>query len=184
MAGFNITGTGSEYQKNNVAETRRKHRWVFTKLGDILQQGELVYLKTASRPKFDFEEVTMSHDQEDAYFAGRQKWSEMSLEWYDVQQDPNISKKLYEWLGSVNPTLASKSEETCVAAPRRYKTRGTLEMTGNCDNAPMGSGKGEEIWDLYGCWPKNCDWGNLDYSSNEIQTVKVTLRYDKAIRTK
>lgn len=179
MAGFNITGNNSEYQKSNVAETRRKHRWVFSKLGDVLQQGELIYLKSAARPKFDFEEVTMHHDQEEAYFAGKQKWSAIDFEWYDVQQPVNVSKKLWDWLGIVNPKLADKNGETCVNAPRVYKGRATLEMTGNCDTS-----RGEETWDFYGMWPKSCDWSSLDYSTNEILMIKVNARYDKAMRTK
>lgn len=184
MAGFNITGSTSEYQKNNVAEIRRKHRWVFTKLGDILQQQELIYLQKASRPTFKFEEVKMSHDQEDAYFAGRQSWEPITFEWYDIQQDPNVSKRLWEWLQSVNPKLGSKSEEVCVKAPKDYKTRATLEMTGNCDNSPVKPNSGEEIWDFYGMWPKECKWNDLSYEDNAILTISVTARYDRAIRTK
>lgn len=180
MAGFNITGSGNEYQKSNVAETRRKHRWVFTKLGDVLQQGELIYLKSAARPKFNFEEAVMHHDQEEAYFAGKQKWEAIDFEWYDVQQPVNVSKKLWEWLGKVNPKLEEKgSQEICVAAPRVYKARATLEMTGNCETS-----RGEETWDFYGMWPKSCDWQALDYTTNDILTVKVNARYDRAIRTK
>lgn len=178
MAGFNINGSGSPYQKSNVAETRRKHRWLFTRLG-ILNPGDLVYLKTAKRPKFNFEEVTMHHDQEEAYFAGKQKWENMSLSWYDAQQDPNVSKKLYQWLQSVNPTLASGRRETCLASPSRYKTIGTLAMTGNCDTS-----LGEETWDLYGVWPLTCDWGDLDYSTNDIILITTVIRYDKAVRSR
>ncbi len=180
MAGFNIVGTGDvNSQKSNVAETRKKHRWIFTKLGDVLQQGELVYLQKAARPNFKLEEQWMHHDQEKASFAGKQGWEPISFSWYDVQQNPDVSARLWIWLQSVVPTLGDRNAVTCVAAPSKYKKIAVLEMTGNCD-----TGRGEEAWTFYGLWPKEVNWQELDYEANEILRIDVTANYDRAYRGK
>lgn len=179
MAGFNIQGGINNGNKNNVVESRRKHRWLFTLVG-AMTQSECVYLKTANRPKFEFEEAVMHHDQEEAYFAGKQKWNTLSLEWYDIQQNPDISAKLYDWLNIVNPTLKASSGG-CVYPPSIYKKEGNLKMT--CGEG----GSSDEEWNFYGLWPKSCDWQQLSYTdggADSICTIKVEARYDKAIRVR
>lgn len=178
MPGFTIGGSPSNQQKSNVAETRRKHRWVFSKLGDLLGPRELVYLQKAQRPQFKFNEVVMHHDQEEAYFAGKQQWEPINFSWYDVEQNPDVSARLWAWLGVVNPTLASLNETTCVNAPNVYKKQAQLEMTGNCD----GIGNPTERWVFYGLWPREMNWQELDYEANEILRIDVVGRYDKARR--
>lgn len=179
MAGFNIQGGIGNGNKNNVVESRRKHRFLFRLVGEM-GPSECVYLKTASRPKFDFEEAIMHHDQEEAYFAGKQKWTGITFEWYDIQQNPDISAKLYAWLNIVNPSIKLTSGG-CVNAPSIYKKQGNLQMTCGERNAS------DEEWDFYGMWPKQCDWQNLSYAdggAESICTIKVETRYDKAVKIK
>jgi hypothetical protein len=37
-----------------------------------------------------------------------------------------------------------------------------------------------ETWELYGCYLKGADYGELNYSSNEAVTVNLTIAYDNA----
>lgn len=112
----------------------------------------------------------MHHNQEVAYFASKQSWETTKLEWYDAEQDPDISAECYEWLETVS-NLATAN----VNVPAYYKTTTELAMLN-------GQGGDSERWTTYGSWPSSFDWKELDYSGTEIQTVSVELGYDRAVR--
>jgi hypothetical protein len=167
MPGFNIV-TGKAGQTGNRIETRRKHRWKFTSL--FGGSPFLLLLKSASRPSFTLEEPVMHHNQEQVYFAGKQSWETIELVWYDAEQEPNVSKTVWDWLNTVvDVSLAD------VSTPSEYKVNAKLEML-------QGDGSSNEKWDVYGAWPKDVKWNELDYESTDIQQVTVTLRYDRAVR--
>ncbi len=165
MPGFNICGTGEG--PSSTAEVRRKHRWVFRTLEQISVPALLV-LKTASRPKFAFEQPEMHHDQEVVYFAGKQTWDPIEMVWYDVEQDPDVSQELYEWLNRVNEIA-----QVLVEPPASYKKLATLEMTD-------GKGAATESWQLCNVWPAELDWGDLDYTNTELAEITATMRFDRA----
>lgn len=173
MPGFNIGGFGGN-QTSNVVEPRRTHRWLFTVIGrgnGQFSRAELLVLKSASRPKFKYQEAKMDHNQEEVYFAGKQSWEPIELTWYDIEQNPDISKGIYQWIGSV-----SNLETVQVAHPSTYKKTAVLGMLN-------GVGVSTEDWTLYGTWPAEVDGKALDYTNNEIQTYVVKMRFDRALRS-
>ena len=179
MPGFMIAdagGGGAEAGLQvpaNTVETRRKHRWVFELIGRAdgpMPSNALVLLRECTRPNFTFEEPDMHHNQEVAYFAGKQKWEPIKLVWYDAEQDPDVSKEMYTWLkGVVN------IDQATVALPNVYKKQAKLSMI-------KGDGSVSETWTMAGCWPQNVNWSDLNYTNTEIQVVEVNMRYDRAIR--
>lgn len=174
MPGFSIAGDGIDGRnKNNRAEFRRKHRWRFTVAGTSMNQTDFIYLQKAARPSFKLEAPEVHHDQEVAYFAGKQTWEEITLEFYDATTPVDITTKLWDW---VNTIVSLNGGEMGVEPPSGYKKDVTLEMT---------DGKGESIdtWVLYGAWPMSTNWNDIDYSSTDIQTISVTLKFDRAMKT-
>jgi len=167
MPGFRIDDTDGV---SNVAESRRKHRWVFAVLGPTWTREGLLYLKSAARPKFNLDEPMIHHDQEQAYFAGKQSWDPITLTWYDIENDPDISATVYKWLNTVVTINAA-----AVAAPSAYKVDSQLSMTN-------GPGKVTETWVMYGTWPKEVNWGELSYDDTEIATCEAVIRFDRAKR--
>jgi hypothetical protein len=173
MPGFTIGGQGGG--PNNVVETRRKHRWIFQTLADGAFQGgreALLILQSASRPHVTFEEPEMHHNQEKAYFAGKHAWEPITLVWYDGEQSPDVSSEVYTWIDS---GVLSSFGSANVNPPNQYKKDSTLQMLD-------GAGAPTETWNILGCWPQDVNWGDLDYTNTEIQTIEVTMRYDRAIR--
>jgi len=169
MPGFIVDDAGAGV--SNVVETRRKHRWMFRVLEQM--QKMLIYLQKASRPSFTFEEAVMHHDQEQAYFAGKQSWEPIEMTWYDTES-PDGSLAMYKWVlgGGLG---VSDGKAVCVSVPRNYKKTAELAMTNGC-------GETTEIWKLYGSWPQKVNWEDLDYTNTEIATISCTLRYDRAER--
>lgn len=173
MPGFVIGGTGGPGPNHNV-ETRRKCRWTWETLGKAsageFQSPVLLLLKEANRPQFTFEEPEMHHNQEKAYFAGKQAWEAIKFVWYDGQQSPDVSAELYEWVNGVCDLVS-----VSVEPPNAYKKEGRLQMLD-------GAGSPTETWQMFGCWPQDTNWNTLDYADTEIQTIEATMRYDRAYR--
>lgn len=172
MPGFNIGELGG-VGPSNLTETRRKHRWLFQTIASQsfnMPGSVLLLLQRAARPTFIFDEPELHHDQEVAYFAGKQRWDPITLAFYDSENDPDSSLQMLNWVNSV-----SQLNATTVAVPREYKSNATLQMT-------KGDGSVSESWSLAGAWPQQTNWGDLDYTNTEIQLIEVTLRYDRASR--
>ena len=171
MPGFNIEGAWSE-GPSAVTELRRKHRWLFTvaALGNQQSNRATLYLQKAARPSYKLEPVEMHHDQERAYFAGKTEWDPITLEFYDAQQDPDVSKFVWDWVN-----IVSDISGVTVAIPSAYKKKGQLEMRD-------GAGSVTEKWTLWNCWPHETNWNDLDYTTSDIALITVNFRFDRAKR--
>jgi len=169
MPGFSIDQASSS-NPNALAEVRRKHRWLWTIDEPSDMRRIVVYLQKSARPQVQFEEAVMHHDQERAYYAGRTEWQPITLTWYDVEQDPDASKAIWDWVQGV-----SDIPQATVSTPRDYKKQTTVSMTD-------GQGEDTEKWTLYNTWPQDTNWSDLDYTSSELQVVEVKIRFDRAKR--
>lgn len=171
MPGFNICGTGNG--PSAAIEPRRKHRWVFTVIergAGRFSEAELLVLLSASRPVFKFDQPEMHHDQEVAYFAGKQTWEPVTLKWYDIEQDPDVSAGIYNWITTVTDLPTAH-----VNPPSFYKRSASMSMTD-------GHGRPTETWQYCNAWPAQVNWGEGDYSQTDLQTIEVTMRFDRAYR--
>lgn len=171
MPGFKVDGEGNNLgdAPTNVTETKRKHRWYFSTLEPVADI--LLYLQSASRPNFTFEEPEMHHNEEVVRFAGKRSWEAITMTWYDAVQPKDVSSKLYDWVNGIVGSIPNAD----VNPPDEYKKEGNLEMLD-------GAGGSVEKWVLKGCWPQTINWGDLDYTSTDIQTCECTMRFDRAQR--
>lgn len=183
MPGFNLEQGGqTNVNKWNKAEFRRKHRWRVTEGGPTeLKPASWLYLQKCSRPSFKYNEAIVHHDQEQAYFAGKQEWETITFTFYDVEDGGgevgDISQSLYDWIAGGRSTDVAKHADATVMKPEMYKKPLILQMT---------DGKGEptEEWTLKGAWPQSVNWQDLDYTNTEVQLVEVVIRYDRATKTR
>lgn len=179
MPGFSINNTSSQNSKYNKAEIRRKHRWrVATGAGFTDNPRDWLYLQKAQRPQFKFQEAVMHHDQEQAYFAGKQEWEPISMTFYDVEGGDgsvnDISTQLYNWIGGrSNSRSVGVIADAEVRIPESYKLDLVLQMT-------AADGSATETWTLYGAWPREVNWQDLSYEDTNLQLIDVTVRYDRA----
>jgi hypothetical protein len=173
LPGFNVGGIGLAGQPSNVQESRRTYRWVFRTLGrgqGTFSRQELLHLRSASRPHIKIDRVTMDHNQEKARFAGKTDWDPCELSWYDIEQNPDISKGIYYWLETVSDQTTAN-----VSHPSLYKKNAELTML-------TGMNTISELWTMYGTWPEDVDWGQLDYQENQIALLKAKMCFDRAVR--
>lgn len=173
MPGFlapNSSPHGGQTAPSAKAETKRKHRWVFSVFWDNDLKPAAVYLQSAQRPHAVVEEAVMHHDEEQVYFAGKYHWEPISLVFYDVQKPIDSSDLIWNWFNKVIDVTNVQVEE-----PANYKKNCELLMTD-------GDGNQQENWALYNCWPIDINWNDLDYTNTEIQTIDVSLKFDRAVK--
>jgi len=169
MPGFTINGGGGG--PAHTTETRRNHRWVWRTM-DKWNPGREVFilLQKANRPKFTNEEPEMHHNQEKAYFVGKQSWDPITLTWYDAEQNPDVSSKIWDWLN-----ISNLIPQANVTKPEQYKSQASLEMLD-------GMGAPTETWQIYGAWPKEVSYSDLDYTNTDIALITCVVRFDRAER--
>jgi len=128
------------------------------------------YLQSAQRPHAVVEEAVMHHDEEQAYFAGKYHWEPVSLVFYDMVDPVDSSATIYDWFNAV-----IQVPDATVAVPGEYKKTSALDLT-------AGDGSSVEKWEMYNSWPIDVNWNDLDYTNTEIQTIDVSLKFDRATK--
>jgi hypothetical protein len=136
-----------------------------------MQAPILLVLREASRPNFKFEEPDMHHNQEQVYFAGKQSWDPIKLVWYDLEQNVDSSAEMWKWVQSV----AEFQGNLPVNLPSKYKAEADLSMVD-------GAGNANEQWAIYGAWPKETNWQDLNYTSTDLATIECSMRFDRAMK--
>lgn len=146
---------------------KRKFRWTL----EIFVPGCGVYIppnfcKVAARPKINLDNVEVHFLNGITWIPGKAKWEPITITYHDV--NAGSSTAILSWLATLynfqNPVQLSMSER------RGYDGTAQLVMYDGC-GTPL------ERWQLSNCFPEAVDFGNLDYESNEICSIEMTLRY-------
>lgn len=168
MPGFQICGTGAgEAQANGKVETRRKYRWIM-QITDMPGRA-WAYLKSANRPKLTLGTIEQHHNQEKIWHEGKTSWNDLTCSFYDVEQQPDVSDSIYQWLGQSTYDITGATPQHPVV----YKKDLTLRMLDH-------NGGTTETWKYCHAWPFDVDWGNVDYTAEDLCEVAVVFKYDRA----
>lgn len=145
---------------------KRKFRFLF---GIEYCNGKQVspsFVKTASRPDITIEDTELNFLNETTWISGKAKWDTITVTYQDVANAQ--SSGLFSWLASVYDFT-----QTCRSMgskPSDYQGTAFIVMLDGC-GGPI------EKWTLGNLWPTSIKFGELDYSSSEVATVELTLRY-------
>jgi hypothetical protein len=151
----------------------------------ITALGLVWYAKTVDRPSYTIESAEHKYLNHTFYYPGHVSWQEVTATLVDPTE-PDVAKmvnKIIELSGYGPPV--SEGDLT---------TLGKSSMVGNLgdviirmyDSGAPGSGEGEvgatpiETWTLKSAWISGVTHSGLDYSSEDLSTVEVKLKYDWA----
>ena len=162
-------------------EPKRKYRFLLSFNG--IPQW---IVKTTGKPNFSVSESEHSFINYKFYYPGRLEWEEISMTLVDPV-DPDASKTmldLIELSGYVAPhnflndpigrgkasnvVTFSKKQATSAVGGRVFIH--TIDENGS----PI------ETWSLYNPWIKSVNFGDLDYESDDLVNVELTMRFDWA----
>lgn len=175
MPGFNICGTGaqSETRANGKIETRRKYRWVLQI--DKLGNRAWAYAKTANRPKMSLGTIEQHHNQEKIWHMGKTTWNDLTVTFYDIEQQPDMSKEIFDWLNKNAYSVNQANAHHPSFGGGAYKQDVSLKMLDH-----LGSPAGTDNWKYCNAWPYDVDWGGLDYSADDLCEITAIIKYDRA----
>ena len=132
-------------------------------------EGVPAYLiKKVSRPSITFEEVTLDHINIQRYVKGKGAWQDLAIELYDPVV-PSAAQACMEWIRLSHESVTGRDGYSDF-----YKKDVVINVLG-----PVGD-KVEE-WTLKGGWIKEATFGDLDWSTNDVVGISLTLKYDYAI---
>ena len=132
-------------------------------------EGVPAYLiKKVARPSITFEEVVLDHINIQRYVKGKGAWQDLAIELYDPVV-PSAAQACMEWIRLSHESVTGRDVYSDF-----YKKDVVINVLG-----PVGD-KVEE-WTLKGSWIKEATFGDMDWSTNEVIGISLTLKYDYAI---
>jgi hypothetical protein len=127
------------------------------------------YVTSASRPKAKINSVPIPFLNTSTYVAGRFECEEMTVTFKDPI-GPSASQALMEWF-----RLHAESVTGRMGYAAGYKKEIEIEMLDP-------TGVVVEKWILQGTFITNLNFGDLDYSRDELATISCGLRMDRCIQ--
>tara|TARA_R100001015_G_C4548325_1_gene110774 strand:- start:93 stop:791 length:699 start_codon:yes stop_codon:yes gene_type:complete len=172
----------SPFWANPAMEPKRQFRFVLE-----LSPLESYIVTKVNRPSFDIGESEHKFINHTFYYPGRLTWNEITL----TMVDPSV------------PDTTGILMKMLMASGYRFPENGNIRRSitkadavsaiGSCAIKVLGPGaqgdaasinkpeaKEIEIWTLKNPWIKSVSMGDLDYNSDDILTMDLTLRYDWA----
>lgn len=148
---------------------KRKFRYTFELFGFCDNQKNTVpehFVTVASRPNLSIEETEINHLNAKTWIPGKASWETIEVTYLDVA---NLEmQSLYNWLATVydftDPINLRQGER------RDWSATGVLSMYDGC-------GTLLESWQMQRVFPTAINFGEVDYSSSDIATIQLTLRY-------
>jgi hypothetical protein len=191
-----IMDIGIDTQNTGMYHPKTKNRWkaVFLNLGGprnkpsasstdnvpVSQNAITMQSVTFQRPHLTFDEVALHRYNSVGYVASKHSWSECSISLeddvtsYAAQLLQSQLERQQYLVGSTGSGGAANLLGTAATASE-YKFSCELDMLD-------GGTEFVERWQLQGCWIKDVNWGDLDYSTGEAIKIDVSLRFDHAVQ--
>ena len=164
----------SRFWTDPTVEPKRAFRWYMT-LGGEESKIETYAIKTVKKPSFTVSEVPHQFVAHTFYYPGRVTWNTVDVTFVDpvVPDQSAVITNMFVDGGYSVPkdenSLSSFSKQkyvTAVGTPRITQIDADGELV--------------EEWTLNNTFITNLDFGQLDYSSEDLVITSVTLRYDYA----
>lgn len=155
-------------------EPKRKFRWKLS-FGNNKNFIDCFVVKKAGRPSFTQTEAIHEFLNHTFYFPGRLKWDELTITLADVI-DPNGAAAILGLIRQagyqlpVNPNVLSTVSKNDAVTSLNGISLVQIDSDGN----PI------EVWKLTNPWIKNVKFAENDYSSDDIQEIELTFRFDFA----
>ena len=160
-----------------MPKLKYRFRVTFLNLGVTQPTTELTkQVMDFTRPSVTFANIDIPIYNSTIRLAGKHDWADITCQ---VRDDAggNVSRLVGEQLQKQLDFM----EQSSAASGIDYKFTTIFEVLdgGNGANAPIAL----ETWTISGCYLQGVNYNNVDYGSNEVMTVSMTIRYDNALQT-
>lgn len=182
------------WSQPSLSEPKRAFRFLLSLPGTSRTGVPSFLVKKVKKPGFEVTESEHNFLNHTFYYPGKVKWKEVTFEIVDALS-PNGARILMELLqtaGYLAPQQGmDDTQQTITLSPELGGGEVKLTQTVSKVNSIKALGKPVirqldangcilEEWHLFNAWVKDVEFGELDYTSEELMSVAVTLRYDWA----
>jgi hypothetical protein len=129
-----------------------------------------------TRPNLTFEEIALPIYNSTLKLAGRHSWTDVTCSLRD-DAGGNITTLVGQQLQKQMDFLEMSSAASGI--DYKFTTKVEILDGGNGATTPVVL----ETWELYGCYLKGANYGDLNYGTNEPVTVELSIAYDNANQT-
>jgi hypothetical protein len=160
-----------------MPKLKYRFRVIFENFGVSTPRTELTkQVMDFTRPTVSFEAIDVPIYNSTIKLAGKYSWGDLTCQ---VRDDAGgqVSRLVGEQLQKQLDFM----EQSSAAAGIDYKflTRFEVLDGGNGANEPIAL----ETWEIYGCYLSEVNYNNMDYGSNEVVSISMTIRFDNAVQT-
>jgi hypothetical protein len=144
-------------------------------------------IKKVTKPSFSVSQSEHKYLNHTFYYPGKVTWNEVSFTVVDVvdQTDDATAAVMSIFAGNPNQAgdtgMGYQSPVTSGVTSTISKDKSVAAMGNIIIRQIDSEGRNVEAWKLHNAWIKDVKFGDLDYGSEEMLNVDVTLVYDTAI---
>ena len=163
------------FWSDSAVEPKRGFRWYFTLAGSA-GKLETYAIKTVKKPSYAITEVPHHYVAHTFYYPGRVTWNTVDVTFVDP-----ISPDQSAVLTNMFVAAGYKAPKDRAAAELSLSKAKFVDAIGSPVISQINAaGALIEEWTLHNSFFTTVDYGQLDYSSEELVINSVTLRYDFA----
>ena len=156
-------GTSPEFYSNAFSwEPVKAHQFIMS-IGDI----PAFLIKASAKPSIANGEIALDHINVQRYVKGRSVWNTITVSLYDAIV-PRGAQAVMDWIRLHHESATGRDGYSSF-----YKKEIKLRQL-----SPLG--EVIEEWILKGAYIVDANFGSLDWSSEEVVMIEMTLRYDWA----
>ena len=156
-------GTNPEFYSNAFSwEPVKAHQFIMS-IGDI----PAFLIKSSAKPSIANGEITLDHINVQRYVKGKSVWNTIAVSLYDAIV-PSGAQAVMDWIRLHHESATGRDGYSSF-----YKKEIKLRQL-----SPLG--EVIEEWVLKGTYIVDANFGTLDWSSEEVVNIEMTLRYDWA----
>jgi hypothetical protein len=160
-----------------MPKLKYRFRVIFENFGVSTPRTELTkQVMDFTRPSVSFEEMVLDIYNSKIKLAGKHSWDDLTCNLRD-DAGGQVSRLVGEQLQKQLDFM----EQASAASGIDYKflTRFEVLDGGNGTFEPVAL----ETWEIYGCYVKAVNYGDMNYGTSEAATVSMTIAFDNAVQT-
>jgi hypothetical protein len=163
-----------DFWSKTTSEPKRQYTYQ-VHFGDF----EPFLVKSAKKPSFSLGEATTSYLNHTFKYPGRITWDELSITFYDHADKDNAARDLMKKLiaSGYNYPSGNSPQNNLSTVSKDQVTSALGEVRMEQLNH---AGQVIETWVLKNAWFSKIDFGQLEYDSDEVITIEMTLNFDWA----
>ena len=160
-----------------MPKLKYRFRVIFENFGVSTPRTELTkQVMNFTRPQVTFADIDVPIYNSTIKLAGKYTWGDITVVLRD-DAGGNVSRLVGEQLQKQLDFMEMASASSGI--DYKFLTRFEVLDGGNA----AGEAIALETWEIYGCYLKEVNYNNMDYSLSEVASINMVMRFDNANQT-